>query len=394
MLHILAGAPGCGKSTIGLAIAAILTSGRNWPDGTPCAPGDVLIWSGEDGISNTLLPRFLASGGDPRRVHFIKNVIGPNGARPFDPAIDLPELLAAAQDIQDLCYVLVDPIVSAVTGDGHKNTEVRRSLQPLVDMAAELNVAMLGISHFSKGSSGRDPVERVIGSIAFGALSRLTLAAAKMQDDAGERRIFCRGKSNIGPDDGGWEYSLALTDVPGSPGICVTRVAWGAPLKGSARDLLAGAEEAIAPDQRTARDEAKDWLRDLLSVGTVKFKQVESDVRKAGFTMSTIRRAKNDLGIKAVKKGVSWAAGQEIEEWCWRLPLTTSIEGDHPQEIYAQNVEGDHLKPDHDHLLQDVSPAPLSSDRFIEGDHPADRPSRACARGRVCARARVRAGGA
>jgi hypothetical protein len=44
-LHIIAGAPGTGKTTIYLAFAAIITSGGTWPDGTRAAAGNVLIWT-------------------------------------------------------------------------------------------------------------------------------------------------------------------------------------------------------------------------------------------------------------------------------------------------------------------------------------------------------------
>lgn len=38
-LHILAGAPGQGKTTIALAMAATITIGGRWPDGSRCPPG-------------------------------------------------------------------------------------------------------------------------------------------------------------------------------------------------------------------------------------------------------------------------------------------------------------------------------------------------------------------
>lgn len=47
-LHILAGAPGQGKTTIAQSFAATVTTGGRWPDGHRCEPGNVLIWSGED----------------------------------------------------------------------------------------------------------------------------------------------------------------------------------------------------------------------------------------------------------------------------------------------------------------------------------------------------------
>jgi predicted ATP-dependent serine protease len=50
-LHLLAGAPGTGKTTIGISIAATITTGGRWPDGSNAEQGDVLIWTGEDGIA-------------------------------------------------------------------------------------------------------------------------------------------------------------------------------------------------------------------------------------------------------------------------------------------------------------------------------------------------------
>lgn len=42
-LHVLAGAPGQGKSTIAMALAASVTVGGRWPDGTRAAQGNVLV---------------------------------------------------------------------------------------------------------------------------------------------------------------------------------------------------------------------------------------------------------------------------------------------------------------------------------------------------------------
>jgi len=105
--------------------------------------------------------------------------------------------------------------VSAIPGDSHKNAEVRRGLQPLVNLASAPNCAALGISHFNKGSQGKDPTERITGSIAFGALARVVFAAAKTPGDHKDgNRSFCRTKSNIGPDDGGFRYDLEQRELP------------------------------------------------------------------------------------------------------------------------------------------------------------------------------------
>ena len=67
-LHILAGRPGSLKTTTAMDFAATETVGGQWPDGSPASAGNVLVWSGEDAIDDTLLPRFMAAGGDRTRV--------------------------------------------------------------------------------------------------------------------------------------------------------------------------------------------------------------------------------------------------------------------------------------------------------------------------------------
>jgi|GEM_PF-871025 len=318
-LHILAGAPGAGKSTIAIGLAATVTSGGRWPDGTACGLAGVLVWSGEDDPADTILPRFLAAGGDPKSLHIITGIADANGPRPFDPGTDIAALSAAARKNPHLALLIVDPVVAAVIEDSHKNVEVRRALQPLVTLGADLGLAVLGISHFTKGTAGRDPVERVTGSLAFGALPRVVMAAAKANGD-GERRIFCRAKSNIGLDTGGWEYRLVLTDVPGAPNVTVVRTEWGDALEGNARELLADAEAVENSDDasewkrdRTRLKAAAQWLRELLSKGGLMVKDIETEANAAGYAWRLIRDAKDELRINPQKAG--YAKG-----WQWNLP--------------------------------------------------------------------------
>lgn len=218
-LHIFAGQAGTGKTTIAIALAATVSMGGRFPDGTRAPVGNVLIWSGEDNAKDTLIPRLLAAGADLSRVHFIGDVHQGDEIRSFDPATDIRAMTHVAARIGDISLLIVDPIVNAVAGDSHKNGEVRRALQPLVDFGEKLGCAVLGISHFSKGTNGKEALERVSGSLAFGALARIVLATAKITDGATTKRIFCRAKSNIGLDHGGFEYDLNQKEIDGHKGV-------------------------------------------------------------------------------------------------------------------------------------------------------------------------------
>jgi len=306
MLTILGGSPGCGKTTIALSLAAIITRGGAWPDGTRCTqPGDVLVWSGEDGHS-VIAARLKAAGADMERVHFIDGITGSEGEA-FDPGRDMDLLERTAECLQAPRLLILDPIVSAVAGDSHKGAEVRRSLQPVVTLAQRLGCAVLGITHFSKGTSGRDPVERVTGSIAFAALARLVLIAAKVKpgDDGDERRVLLRAKSNIGADEGGFAYALERAEV--APDVEGQYVRWLDVLQGSARELLADAEADGADDGEGAGDAAA-WLRDLLAHGPVAAGDVKRFADEAGYSWRTMQRAMRKAGAESRRNGFGKAA--------------------------------------------------------------------------------------
>lgn len=170
----MAGAPGQGITTIALAVAATLTNGGKWPDQTRAKRGKVLIWSGEDDPSDTLKPRLLAAGADIGQCFFIAGRKDKDGVlQAFDPANDMQALEDAANSMGNVKLLIIDPIASAVAGDSYKNTEVRRALQPVVDLATRLGAAVLGITHLSKGGAGVDPAMRVLGSVAFTAVARV-----------------------------------------------------------------------------------------------------------------------------------------------------------------------------------------------------------------------------
>jgi hypothetical protein len=264
-------------------------------------------------------------GADLDRIHFIQGMKTGNEERPFEPSADFPFLKDAIEKVGDVKVLIIDPIVSVVRGDSHKNAEVRKDLTPLVQMAELLGFAIIGITHFSKGTSGREPIERITGSLAFGAVARVVLVASKTKNEDGDDiRIFLRAKSNIGIDEGGFEYSLAsaTTDV----GIETSRVLWGSLIEGSARELLGEAEEESDGGSVKA---CMSLVTDLLAYGEVSANQMEKDCKGAGFSVSTMRRAKKQLGIKSIKTGMG---SKGI--WVWELPKMLNISKD----VHTQNM--------------------------------------------------------
>jgi putative DNA primase/helicase len=257
-LHLLAGLPGTGKTTLALALAATVSSGGRFPDGSTAKPGRVVIWSSEDDVEDTLLPRLVANGADRRRIAFCRTVREQGKPRLFDPATDLPLLQAALEKLGDTDLVILDSIADTVTGDSHKNAEVRRALFPVKELAEAAHLAVLGIAHFNK-SVGSDAMSRIVGSIGFAGMARLVMVAFAHPEHG---HLLMRAKSNLGLDHGGYQYEIQQTPLHDHPGIEASLVLWGTRVEGNATDLLRQAETG---DDRPTEGDSGDWGVQLLT---------------------------------------------------------------------------------------------------------------------------------
>lgn len=139
----------------------------------------------------------------------------------------------------------------------------------------------------------------------------MVLVAARVQGSEGEdKRILARGKSNIGPDNGGFEYHLA--QVEALPDIHASRIEWGTAVHGSAQELLTDPVAEGDGDQ-SAVDSAIGFLEQALSSGPTPSKTIERECKDAGVSWASVRRASEKIGVKK-KKG-------EGSVWYWSLPM-------------------------------------------------------------------------
>jgi len=313
-LHILCGRPGCGKTTVALKLSSTITTGEKWPDGSTSEPGNVVVWSGEDDPADTLIPRLVLSGAKTDHVYFVRGITDIDGHREFDPSTDIEPLRREIRRIGNVRLLIIDPLVSIIRGDDHKNGTVRRSLQPLADLAAAEDVAVLGVTHFSKNSIGKDPVDRVTGSLAYGAAARIVLVATKNEEDG--THVFCRAKSNIGADSDGFEYELKQESLPDHPEITASYVEWGKAIEGEARDILAQAEWTEADSTGSgALGEAMRFILDILNGEPVSANNVKEEAEAVGISEKTLRRAREALKVNVSRDGFG-KGGKSV----WSLP--------------------------------------------------------------------------
>jgi putative DNA primase/helicase len=338
-VSMLAGHPGLGKSQMCVSLAAIVTTGGQWPvDRTRCEQGTVLIFSAEDDAEDTIRPRLEAAGADLSRVHVLESVAirerdGSLTRRAFSLVQDMPRLAAKLAELGDVALVVIDP-VTAYMGDtdSHKNAEVRAVLSQVAEVAGKYGTAVIAVSHLRKSVAG-EAMQQITGSLAFVAAARAVYIVAKDQADP-VRRLLLPVKNNLGDDLTGYAFRIEPTTLPG--GIPTSRLAWeGERVTVTADEILATAEDR---EERSAVEEAGDFLRGLLADGPVPVRQIKRDAEDAGHHWASIRRAQKQLVIEAEKDGLRGG-------WSWKLlPKVLKTSEDAQAQTLSAFGKNEHLR--------------------------------------------------
>ncbi len=288
-MSLLVGDPGLGKSYLTMDLAARVTIGGTWPDKSPARPGTVIVLTAEDGLADTVRPRLDLLGGDPARVHILTGTGDPEKPSSFTLAQDL-DCLEDAVLRTGAGLVIIDPL-SAYLGserDSHRDADVRGLLAPLAALAERHQLAVLSVLHLNK-SEQQKALYRVQGTLAFVAASRAVFAVVNDQDEPG-RRLFLPLKMNLGP-------------TPPTLGFRIdARGLWweAGPVEVDIESALGGWE---AKAERSERQEAGAFLREVLADGSVPAEEVKKQAKAAGMSEATLRRAKGELGITHYKVG-------------------------------------------------------------------------------------------
>ena len=301
---LLLGDPGLGKSWFACDMTARTTRGAAWPDEGTAPCGDVIVMTAEDGLGDTVRPRIEDLGGDLSRVHVLTAIRDREGNEfTFSLGRDLP-LLEAKIVETGAVLVTIDPF-SAYLGaaDSHRDAEIRRVLTPLAVLAERTGVAVVAVMHLTKDDKRR-AVSRGLGSMAFVAASRVTLAVGRDPDDndPNGRRILVPVKSNL--SEPAPALAFRLTDG---------RFCWDVPPRTAVDvdEVLGG----VHSEDRAEQEDARVSLREALAAGPVFSKDIERDAKANGISQRTLFRAKSSLGVQARKVGFASAG-----KWYWSVP--------------------------------------------------------------------------
>lgn len=311
-ITVLAGNPGLGKSQITAFLAAAVTGGVDWPDSPSSEnPSHVIFLSAEDDPSDTIKPRLMAAGANPKYCHILRAIKDnktqhQEASRSFQLDVDVQKLAEAVDKIGNVGLIIIDPI-SAYLGenDGNSNTAIRGLLTPLSELAMSKGIAVVLVTHLNK-SREQEPLGRIIGSIGMVAAARVAYIVVK-DEEKPEVRYFVPVKSNLGNDRTGFSFFIQETELV-QYAVKTSKIIWNSE--------TVDVQKILFPESSSGanRNDAVNFLKDLLAGGKkLPSTEVFEAADACGYNKAAIRKAGKKLGIHPKKESMTGG-------WHWQLP--------------------------------------------------------------------------
>jgi hypothetical protein len=298
MLNLLAGPAGGGKSTFVTAAAAKFSIPEPLPDSkgiiTEC---DSLFLCAEDPIAQAVRPRAEANGADLSRIFFIE-------AEDLEVEEIFRRLRQALTANPRIKFVVVDPLNAFLKAgtDYFRDPDVRRALlRPLAAIAEETGAAVLGICHLNKRTDESGALNRIGGSVAYGAAARSVLALG-FDPDNPERRLLAPAKCN---------YSKM-------PGTVAFTIRDGGRVEFEPNVIDIGADEILQrrdPAQAAEGDFAAEWLIGQLKGGPVELQDLLQAAKKESISRPSLFRIRKKVGVISRVSGFG-----QFKTSSWELP--------------------------------------------------------------------------
>lgn len=294
-ITVIQGDPGNGKTTLALAIAALISKRQQMPTGNaPTFIGNVIYQSGEDNPQDTIKPRLIACGADCSKIAFVE--------AEGNLSADLLEEAILGTNAK---FVVLDPLQAFLTEkqDISRTQNMRPILRDLGNVATKTGAAIVIIGHMNKGEKTKG-IYRGLGSIDITAAARSVLLIGKRKDDP-NTRFMTQIKNNLSAF--GKTISFSINDIGGVNFLGECDI--------SEDDLL-----NVTAEKQPKFKIAKDLISSMLAEGDRKSNEIFDACLDAGVTTSMMQHVKKQLGIKSVRK---------IDDWYWTLnPDAVELEED------------------------------------------------------------------
>lgn len=280
---LLQGDPGEGKSTFAIHLVALLTRGKDMPDGYKVMKPETAIYQcAEDGIADTIKPRLIAAGADCERVAYI---IEEENALTLDD-----QRIEKAIEMSQAKLVIIDPIQAYMGQDGdlQSASRMRCIIGNLAKVASRHQCAILLVGHMTKSNSGKN-LYRGLGSIDIAATARSVLMISRDKEDSRIRYVIPI-KSSLAPEGDAIRFSLDKE----------TGFTWLGKAEMTIEDI------SKSEDKMSKKILAQNHLLRLLENEDKASNDIFLEMEKLNISKRTVQDAKKELAIDAYREGSTW----------------------------------------------------------------------------------------
>ena len=314
---LLTGEPGVGKSLFAMDAIARLTRGeRGLLHDEQDGPGQVILFSGEDGIASVVRNRLEAAGAVLPLVNVAVNDANttlekPESARKrLDDNAQMESLelyLTLLREAGESCrLIVIDPVKSLLDAtNGRDDVKLRATMAKLTEMANRTGVAILLIATPSKIEKGKrgdwTPTSPVLAEVA-----RSVWTIVRDPNEPG-RRLLLPVKTN-------------LCETPPGVGFTIQnlRIRWENEwVRQTAEQYVADSTETERLQHVASKSElsrVSDWVKRRLNDAPVYTSDLKMDAAGHDISETTLMRALTLLGCHKGKEKKSDG------RWFWRLP--------------------------------------------------------------------------
>lgn len=316
-MGLLGGDSGSGKTYLTAALTTSHSLGR-WPfffNGKESVrdPGHTLIFSAEDGIADTYIPRLMNLGADLSQVHFVDGKRDWRGALHRVVLNDKQIIIRCIKE-HEARLVIFDPLQSFLPPRTKMNEmeTVRPVLDALIEAAQVTHCHILLVGHLSKARQ-ETAGYKFLGSVDWFNAARSAMLVVRNPENPSEERFFYQVKNSLGPAVPGMGFSISEKNEP--------VFLWGKSTDVQVEDVFAGTAKRTG----TKAEEAETFLRAELSDG----ERAVDDMKEAATSMHigwrTMWEVKRKLKIRSHK-----GKGELAGKWFWTLPPTKDATKDAP----------------------------------------------------------------
>jgi hypothetical protein len=189
--------------------------------------------------------------------------------------------------------VIIDPLESllAALGIGPRSQKLRRLMDQFVQLAEEHQCCVLLVRNVSRSATGKANAH-ALGSLELTGAVRSHLLAGVSPDNP-DQRALVQMKSNLSALGPGLGYSIDSAGV----------FHWTGASQLTSEEILSPPRNA---EQKSALEEAEDFLRGALADGPENVWQIQRDAKEMMIAPITLQRAKRRLGLASRKSAGSW----------------------------------------------------------------------------------------